>query len=97
MPRRGHLGYVWIGQEKGARERDIAGCGHCQKQMDVTPGQSGVSASVDMCRACMRFVCPDCNLALQSGTCTTWERAFEKMEQRAAEDARVRREYGVAK
>jgi hypothetical protein len=73
------------------READLATCGHCNRQVVLTPEPGeGVICRVDpKCWSCQKVVCEECKRSLEP--CKTWERRMEEQESHA----RLRRAIGV--
>lgn len=81
MPRQ-RLNYLLETGPGILRERDAATCGHCQRQMILTPspGEGVVLRVEPKCSGCGKFVCEECK---RIAGCDTWERKMERQEARA--------------
>ena len=67
-----------VGPASPALEADTFTCGHCQYVVHVRP-LADAADSGGLCKCCMKLICGPC---VDKGTCTPWEKTFEKMEAR---------------
>jgi hypothetical protein len=67
-----------VKDRSGNVECDTFTCGHCQFIVHVKPLADAADCG-GLCKVCMRLICGPCTA---KGTCTPWEKAFEKIEAR---------------
>lgn len=80
-----------VDPDAGKKESDVLTCSHCQRVVLIRPF-AALEDSGGFCRACMKFVCPDCEKARAEGApCIPFEKKLDEIE--AAE--RARQSYGV--
>ena len=73
---------MWNDPETGIREQDTVTCSHCNNVFFVKP-RCAVAEAPDLCRMCMKLICPPCADALVRGEgCKPFEARCDELEAR---------------